>query len=488
MGMVKMAATIEQDGSDGHVCDENCGADCDHGHDHSHTHENIDAIGGDGTSDAAPVFVDDYTAILYYTQNDNLRWNGGVAVGTQTVVTYSFTDTADLPALADYDPYEADAYWSYTEAQRTLMRQVMDKYEAVSGLKFVEVQGEGMINIMGAEVSGVGGWANVAQAYNNEAGTGYFVNAYQNQAEGAYGYQVNLHELGHALGLQHPFEGNVQLNAGSDNQDNTVMTYNIDNPYTTELGTFDVQAMQEIYGAAGSFDNWTVTVSASDVVTIKTTFADQADVVVATNVDTVIKTYSGDDTLVGRQGNDTLNGGKGDDTITGAEGRDFILGNQGNDLIYGDINDVDYSGSANDIDRIYGNTGNDTIHGGRSVDVLNGGVGDDVLYGGYGNDRLRGSDGNDTIYSGDGDDRITGGAGNDVFIFQAADQNELNKITDFTSGEDLVDMSFWGFTSLSQFTLTQVGNHVLMEYSTWIDIGFLNTQIADLSNSDFIFA
>ena len=432
--------------------------------------------------------VDDYRALLYYTQNDSLRWNSGTAVGTQSIVTYSFTDTADLPTTAEYNPYSASGYWSYNETQRAGMRDVMDKYEAISGVKFVEVQGEGMINIMGANVSGVGGWANVAQASGGSASTGYFVNAYQSQGEGAYGYQVNLHELGHAMGLQHPFEGSVTLSDASDTQDNTVMTYNIRNPYATELGTFDVQAMEDIYGSADGFTNWNVSVDVNDVVTVKTTFGVVNDVVAATNVDTVIKTYSGNDTLLGRQGNDTLNGGKGDDSLTGSGGEDVLFGNWGNDLIYGDINSTDYSGTAQDSDRIFGNMGNDTMYGGRSDDFMNGGGDDDVIYGGYGDDRIRGCEGNDTLYGGDGKDRMTGGAGNDVFVFQNVDQNELNRITDFTSGEDLVDISAWNFSSLSQFTLTQVGNHVLMEYSSWVDIGFLNTQVADLSNSDFVFA
>ena len=68
------------------------------------------------------------------------------------------------------------------------------------------------------------------------------------------------------------------------------MTYNIEYPYVSALGTFDVQAMEDIYGGADSFDGWTVSVDENDIVTIKATTTISNDVIVGTNVDTP---YSG---------------------------------------------------------------------------------------------------------------------------------------------------------------------------------------------------
>jgi serralysin len=472
-----MAAALDQDGT--------------HDHDDDHDHDHTDANGGDaGGGDSAAVIVDDYTALLYYQNagQDHLRWNGQVDVGTQVVVTYSFIETENLPTLAEYDPYSADGYWSFSEANRAQLRLVMDQYEAVSGVKFVEVEGEGMINVMGADVTGAGGWANVSSAHESSVGTGYFVNAYSTQAAGQYGYQVNLHELGHAMGLQHTFEGDFQLNGAVDNQTNTVMTYNIEYPYVSALGTFDVQAMEDIYGGADSFDGWTVSVDENDIVTIKATTTISNDVIVGTNVDTRIQAYNGDDEILGRQGNDTLNGGNGDDTITGGAGGDRLLGRAGEDEMYGDVSDAIYGGTADDNDKMYGGAGDDTMHGGRGDDLVNGAKDNDLLFGDYGNDTLRGSSGDDTLSGGDGADRLAGGSGADVFVFTSYDSYELDVITDFSDGEDLVDMSAFSFSDINQFTLTQVGNSTHLEYSNWIDIVFLRTDVSELSNSDFIFS
>ena len=58
--------------------------------------------------------VTDYTALLYYPTYSPGRWNAQADIGTQAIVTYSFTDTPDLQSLADYDPYGATAYWAYS--------------------------------------------------------------------------------------------------------------------------------------------------------------------------------------------------------------------------------------------------------------------------------------------------------------------------------------------------------------------------------------
>ena len=487
--------------------------------------------------------VTDYTALLYYPSYAPGRWNAQADIGTQTIVTYSFTDLADLQSLEDYDPYGATSYWSYSETQRTLFREVIAKYEEVAGVKFVEVQGSSMINVFGAEVSGVGGWANIpfSTTYgDNPTGNGNFVNAYQNMGEGDYGYQVNLHELGHAMGLQHPHEGDLTLDPTLDTQANTVMTYNIENPYVTELGIFDIQAMQHIYGTADQIDNWRVSVDANDLITIKS--SNQAEVVLATDQDNLIFTYAGDDEVIGREGNDKVFSGGGSDTVTGAKGDDslyggagedtlyggddddslfggadddyldggngtdrlfgsggndtilggndddFVVGGDGADLLYGDIDANPYSGNATSHDRVSGNNGNDTIYGGEGNDYLIGGNDDDLVEGGYGNDTLIGNSGNDTLRGGDGSDRMFGGGGSDTFVFDGADANEKDYIFGFEFNSDLIDISAIGFTSINQLTITQRGAHTDISYSDWFEITLASRDASLLDANDFVFA
>ena len=58
--------------------------------------------------------VSDYSALLYYLDDDVFRWNGQTSVGTQVVVTYSFVETQDLAPVST-DPYGASSYWSFSE-------------------------------------------------------------------------------------------------------------------------------------------------------------------------------------------------------------------------------------------------------------------------------------------------------------------------------------------------------------------------------------
>lgn len=469
----------ESDGTGGHVCDENCGPDCAHGHDESDI-----ATSGDGGATSSGSSTD-YTSLLYYPQYSSGRWNAVTDVGTQTIVSYSFTDTGDLPTTGEYNPYGASGYWSYSDAQRDMFREVVAKFEEISGLRFVEVEGDAMINVFGANVSGVGGWANIPSAGEFGTSSGNFVNAYGNMNEGAYGYQVNLHELGHAVGLRHPHEGPNPLDSSVDTQANTVMTYNVEWPYATELGIFDVQALQDIYGTSDQFDNWDISVGVGDIVTIRT--AAQSENVLGTDQKDVIFGFGGDDVIRSGEGDDRVQSGNGNDTMIGANGMDSLFGGGGNDSIIGGINSSEYSGNSGEADRLFGGRGDDSIYGGAGDDVLNGGLDDDMLEGGTGVDRLFGSGGDDTLRGGDGSDRLLGGAGADTYVFDNRDANEQDYIFGFEHGVDVIDLSSFGYMNFNSLSLEQDGAHAHIRYSNWLEITLASRDVSDISSDDFAF-
>ena len=161
--------------------------------------------------------------------------------------------------------------------------------------------------------------------------------------------------------------------------------------------------------------------------------------------------YAGADALVADGRADFIFGGEGDDRLDGGGGEDWILGGEGNDTLDG-------------------NTGNDSLMGGEGRDTLRGGEGDDWLSGGTGTDTL------------------TGGAGADTFVYFAGHGSDT--ITDFTNGEDVIDLSaleaISGFEDLST---VQLGSFVTIDLHGHggRTIALENVDIEDLDETDFVF-
>ena len=177
---------------------------------------------------------------------------------------------------------------------------------------------------------------------------------------------------------------------------------------------------------------------------------------------------NGNDLINGDEGDDILSGDNGNDVINGGNGVDILFGGDGNDKIYGSAGIDDISGgNGNDLingdegdDILSGDNGNDVINGGNGVDILFGGDGNDKIYGGEGDDSLFGNNGNDVINGGNGDDLIfgelgkdtlTGGPGLNSFFFDTKlGSSNVDKITDFVSGDDTLFLDVSIFTNLPE--------------------------------------
>lgn len=96
---------------------------------------------------------------------------------------------------------------------------------------------------------------------------------------------------------------------------------------------------------------------------------------------------------------------------------------------------------------ILGTSGADTFNetGSSEAYYINGGMGDDVLTGGMANDFLVGGAGNDRLDGSEGNDSFIGGGGADAFIFTGTPGSD--RILDFVSGTDKIDLSAFGITS-----------------------------------------
>ncbi len=154
-----------------------------------------------------------------------------------------------------------------------------------------------------------------------------------------------------------------------------------------------------------------------------------------------------------------INGGAGNDTITGGVEADIIDGGTDNDRIKAMGGD-DIIKGGDGVDNIFAGEGNDEIIAGKGDDMMRGGLGDDTLTGGAGKDVLRGGSGDDVLEGGKDEDVLTGGAGADIFLFKVATHSTSTKtddITDFVQGTDLIDISAFGATFISNSGFSGTG-------------------------------
>lgn len=152
---------------------------------------------------------------------------------------------------------------------------------------------------------------------------------------------------------------------------------------------------------------------------------------------------AGNDSLVGTSGDDTLNGFGGSDTLVGSGGIDRYDGGSASDTL-----DLRATAASVVVDFAAG-----TINGGFHGTFLNmervlGGNGHDSIIGASGAQNLSGRTGNDTLAGATGVDTLWGGAGNDRFIFREFGAADADQVSDFTSGQDKLELDAVTFAAI----------------------------------------
>ncbi len=314
---------------------------------------------------------------------------------------------------------------------------------------------------------------NVAQSWLPEDGPAF----------DSYVFRTFVHELGHALGFEHPTDYGSTPGKGkdfatdaeyaNDSWQATVMSYfdQDENPLVKAsqanvltLMPADILAAQMLYGTVGTLrtGNTTYGVGSTagdfydhleevwqtmaftiiddggiDTLNFSRTAHDQKITLqsgVFSNVGnhignmaiaegTVIENLvsgGGNDRLTGNIGANVISGGAGNDIIDGLDGNDILKGGDGNDTLIGSKgNDKLFGG--NDTDTLKGFAGADTLKGERGNDTLLGGTDNDVLYGNAGTDIVKGEGGDDRIFGGTQADKLYGNNGNDTIKGEAGD-------------------------------------------------------------------
>ena len=256
--------------------------------------------------------------------------------------------------------------------------------------------------------------------------------AWTDLTPGGLGFDTIIHELGHGLGLDHPFDASPTFpgvsdykNLGNYNLDQgiwTVMAYNHgwpntsrgDETYGFHYGysktpmTFDVAALQALYGAN-------------------------------TNYQSGDNTYTLPTVEVSGTGWQCIWDTGGNDTISNADSSIACTINLNAYPKTGGVTSEPYVSYAWGA----GIAGGFTIADGVVIENAIGGSGSDVITGNAADNTLSGGRGNDSL---------TGGAGADHFVFNTAlnASSNVDTITDFSVSQgDKIDLSAAIFTKLS---------------------------------------
>jgi serralysin len=318
------------------------------------------------------------------------------AAGAPFIKHYHFAQT---PA-GFFSEQDKQGFMPFTPTQRAFIERVFDYISTVVNVKFVEsaIPGDDAVVIANNIQATSAGYAgNRIFMLNRE------LPVVLDPAENNYGVLTYLHELGHVLGLKHPFAhedavGGVAagpyLSDKENSTEHSVMSYS-SRPadYHMHFGPLDIAALQYLYGPApGAFSGDTVHVLEA----------------------------AGAAMIWDGAGHDRLDGSAltTDLTLDLRPGYRANLGTHTDSIIDPGQVTINF-GTV--IEDLTGGSGNDKLTGNDADNILRGGAGNDTLAGGAGSDTLDGQEGLDvaaysgkarsfTISIGQGNARVTDGA------------------------------------------------------------------------------
>ena len=201
-----------------------------------------------------------------------LYWTDTLPADIYTEVSFSFLSSfpaylGNPAVLPNVTPGTSAAFVAFTERQKSATRLIAAEISNFCLLKFVEIANPDHANIRFGNHTNMtaGGYAQFPfGAGQGQNGSDVWITADRTNptltaGDGNWDRFVIVHELGHALGLKHPFEEDYQLPKELDTRLHTQMSYTdqLDENsvpfYGTGMMPLDVQALQFLYGANNSY-------------------------------------------------------------------------------------------------------------------------------------------------------------------------------------------------------------------------------------------
>ncbi len=467
------------------------------------------------------------------------KW-GATGVGTAANVTYSFptygsTWSTDYAVYLDNEPF--NGFTPFSGAQQAAAVAALASWAEVANITFQAVaDGPADVgdirfgNSASVSSSSAAAWAYFPYDDNTgfdypEAGDVWFDATYAPNLQlnpGQFGYSTMIHEIGHALGLDHPFAdaaGEVALPASLDNQRFSIMSYTLYSGATIEAAgpmLLDILAIQYLYGAnmttragddsyvfsnateefkciwdAGGFDTFdlsnqtlgaTIDLRAGNFSSIgrkNNGTAANGNIGIAYNV--IIEDAiggTGNDKITGNDVANHLWGGKGNDTLDGGAGADTLDGGLGNDTMTGGAGDDTYVVNAtgdvvNELVLNKAGGGVDTVESSITFTLATRANVENLTLTGLGNingtgnalsNLILGNDGVNTLDGAGGADILKGGAGNDTYII-----DNLGDVVDEEGNVDLADQV--KTTALILAAFAGVENYTYSGTKAWVFTG-----------------
>ncbi|MDR6916417.1 Ca2+-binding RTX toxin-like protein [Pseudomonas sp. 3296] len=423
-----------------------------------------------------------------------------------TNLSYSFMAPNTSYFVTNYSPdNEYKALYALTTAQQTAITSALSMWSSVANINFT-LTSDTISNVGDLRFGGYQLMDNQTAAWayfptNAPSGGDVWIGPQTNDPnpfKGTYDYMTFGHEIGHALGLKHPFDvsstNTTLLDTALDDVHFTVMSYNNSYSYlpTTPM-PLDILAIQSLYGANNLWqtgDNvytWAAdqsifetiwdaggndTIDGSNQLSavsinlnegtysqIGKAFVDYTNMT-AVNDGLAIAFGAKIENAIGSVYNDRLTGNALNNVLDGRGGADIMDGGAGNDTYLVDnAGDtvIEQNASPSEIDTVLSwthytlsaNVENLTLLGADSISA----AGNEL------NNTLIGNAGNNVLDGRGGADTMDGGAGNDTYLVDNYGDKVIESGTSLTEIDTVLSWVDYSLdANVENLTLLGAGN------------------------------